>query len=636
MASRIIVAISIVLIMVCFSTIAGITADGYWKSNRDYEPVVLKGLDIRAFVSAPVNEIYIYKYNLAENLWTPIPFQIDQKDDSSHYWLPFPNDTLDTNDDVVFMARDMGDRAPDNTYWISDPESRKNDRIELAVTDTLDGKEGWVYIYRSKNILPLATESYMSYSPDSNGAGADTVFAKNYIEGHNKDAIQDYWSLPFGSGANILDRLKVRVGMLLFGFVPFTAREDLLEEYFLKIEKKVGPIRVIRDAYWNIDLSSLGVDPFLFNLLVYYYPYSIESAGISGTFRASDHIYLIRQSFDLNPDASGMKFYNPNNRAGITIDGVGDREGIDDTIYDSPEVNWYIITGDQGSIAFVFTLSPIGDERKLYYYDNKTVLKTEEDTGDRMSWGDTGIEISGKDISGRIDFNYKAFFLEANRTYDTGDSLAANFAAPMKISVEKNYYVPVELAAFQAIETEGKVLLEWFTESELNNFGFEVQRKDNETSGWQKIGFVQGKGTTATPQKYSYTDESVTVGAFYYRLKQIDFDGSFQFSDELFIEIQPPNVFALYQNYPNPFNPETIIRYQIPVLTQASVPVEIKIFNLRGDEVRTLVQKDQGSGVYTATWDSRNNKGEYVAAGTYIYQIKAGNFIQARKMLLLR
>ena len=636
MASRIIVAISIVLIMVCFSTIAGITADGYWKSNRDYEPVVLKGLDIRAFVSAPVNEIYIYKYNLAENLWTPIPFQIDQKDDSSHYWLPFPNDTLDTNDDVVFMARDMGDRAPDNTYWISDPESRKNDRIELAVTDTLDGKEGWVYIYRSKNILPLATESYMSYSPDSNGAGADTVFAKNYIEGHNKDAIQDYWSLPFGSGANILDRLKVRVGMLLFGFVPFTAREDLLEEYFLKIEKKVGPIRVIRDAYWNIDLSSLGVDPFLFNLLVYYYPYSIESAGISGTFRASDHIYLIRQSFDLNPDASGMKFYNPNNRAGITIDGVGDREGIDDTIYDSPEVNWYIITGDQGSIAFVFTLSPIGDERKLYYYDNKTVLKTEEDTGDRMSWGDTGIEISGKDISGRIDFNYKAFFLEANRTYDTGDSLAANFAAPMKISVEKNYYVPVELAAFQAIETEGKVLLEWFTESELNNFGFEVQRKDNETSGWQKIGFVQGKGTTATPQKYSYTDESVTVGAFYYRLKQIDFDGSFQFSDELFIEIQPPNVFALYQNYPNPFNPETIIRYQIPVLTQASVPVEIKIFNLRGDEVRTLVQKDQGSGVYTATWDSRNTKGEYVAAGTYIYQIKAGNFIQARKMLLLR
>ncbi|HEX9975515.1 MAG TPA: FlgD immunoglobulin-like domain containing protein, partial [bacterium] len=475
---------------------------------------------------------------------------------------------------------------------------------------------------------------YMKYKPGT--AGADTVFATSYIEGHSDGAIQDYWSLPSGSGVDILDKLKVRVVMLLYGFIPFTAREDLLETYFLKIEKKVGPVRIIRDAYWNIDLSSLGVPPFLFNLLVYFYPYSIESGGVSGTFRASDHISLIRQSFDLNPAASGMKFYNPNNVSGLTIDGSGNSDGIDDTIYDSPDVNWYLITGNQGSVAFVFTLSPIGDEQILYYYDNNKVLKEEEDTGDRMSWGDTGIEISGKDISGRINFKYKAFFLGANQAYSLGETLSTNFESPMKISPESNFYVPVELATFQATETEGKVLLEWITESELNNFGFEIQRKADEMNGWQKLGFVEGNGTTAVLQKYSFTDEAVNVGTYYYRLKQIDFDGSFELSNEIFIEIQSPKAFVLYQNYPNPFNPETIIDYQIPVLLQASVPVEIKIFNLLGDEVRTLVRKDQGSGYYSVKWDSRNDQGENVAAGTYICQLKAGNFKKSQKLLLLR
>ncbi|HEX9971189.1 MAG TPA: hypothetical protein VGD14_03880, partial [bacterium] len=108
MTSRTVTTISIILSVICFATSVGMTAEGFWKNSRDYEPVVLKGLDIKNFVAVPVNQIYVYKYNLAENLWTPIPFQIDQKDDSSHYWLPTPNDTLDTNDEVVFMARDMG------------------------------------------------------------------------------------------------------------------------------------------------------------------------------------------------------------------------------------------------------------------------------------------------------------------------------------------------------------------------------------------------------------------------------------------------------------------------------------------------------------------------------------------------
>jgi hypothetical protein len=281
-------------------------------------------------------------------------------------------------------------------------------------------------------------------------------------------------------------------------------------------------------------------------------------------------------------------------------------------------------------------MAPIGDKRNLHYNDDKKVLGEGEDTGDFMSWGDTGIKIEGKDISGKISFVYKAYYLGANQPYALGDTLASNFKKPLQISTQPNYYVPVELAFFRANASIGEVALEWVTATETNNYGFDIQRKTQADQDWEKIGFVEGKGTSTTPHKYTFSDDHISIGTYYYRLKQIDFDGSFELSDEIFIEIQSPNAFALYQNYPNPFNPETIIHYQIPALLQASVPVEIKIFNLLGDEVRTLVRKDQGSGYYSVKWDSRNDQGENVAAGTYICQLKAGNFKKSQKLLLLR
>jgi len=186
------------------------------------------------------------------------------------------------------------------------------------------------------------------------------------------------------------------------------------------------------------------------------------------------------------------------------------------------------------------------------------------------------------------------------------------------------------------MNADGKVVLEWMTQTETNNYGFEIQRKSQENNTWDKIETIKGHGTTTTPHKYTYTDHNVTIGTYYYRLKQIDFDGSFEFSDEILVEIKPPTTFSLYQNYPNPFNPETVIRYRIPHLDHTKVSVELKIYNLLGDEVRTLVQKDQEAGYYSAKWDGKNNHGEVVSAGTYIYQLRAGNFIKTNKMLLLR
>ena len=635
MTSRVPVVYALILFVLISSVpvvLAGIN-EGHWDNPRDLDPVIISDNNIIGLTGASINEIYVYAYNASENIWRPIPFQIDEKDNTVDYWLSNPNGIFDNNDELVFMAKDMGDQAPDGSYWIDDPISKDKERVEITVTDPVDSRQAWVYVYLTTTPLSLAPEWYMDYTADSNGAGADIVIAKSYLESHTSGGIPDSLVLFEGTGVNILDRQKVRISMKLWGWLDFKTNESLLEAFIDTVKAKVGPIRVIREVFWHIDIG-FGIEPFDFSLPLLYYPFSIESGGVSGSLGPDDHVYLVRQSFDLNPNASGMKLYNPYNRIGISIDGKGGNDGIDDTLDDAPVVNWWLITGYQGSYAIVFRLTEIGETRTLYYNDDDTIF--EEDTGDSMSWGDTGVKIDGTDISGNISFAYKAYYLGPNKSVNLGDTLAANFEDSFRLKYQINSWVPVELAFFEVMNSEGKVVLEWMTQTETNNYGFEIQRKSQENNTWDKIETIKGHGTTTTPHKYTYTDHNVTIGTYYYRLKQIDFDGSFEFSDEILVEIKPPTTFSLYQNYPNPFNPETVIRYRIPHLDQTKVSVELKIYNLLGDEVRTLVQKDQEAGYYSAKWDGKNNHGEVVSAGTYIYQLRAGNFIKTNKMLLLR
>lgn len=613
----------------------------YWKNARDLEPIVIKGAYFVDFLRKPIKELYLFAYDSTSHSWRPVPFQFDQKDDSTHYWLPAPNDTLDENDELVFMAKDMGDRASDGSIWIDDLDSRNFNRVEISASDSLSGKMGWIYLYRSKNMLPVATETYVGYKAGKTDAFADTVFGQTYIEGHNKKCISDYWVCTRANGVDILDRQKMQINLIayVFGTIPvaLTIRENALEDptTIIHLKTKIGPVRLVREVFWRVNIG-FGYPPFDFSLPLMYYANSVESGGISGTLKESNHVNLIRQSFDLNPNASGMKLYNPYNQGGITIDGTGNSEGVVDAVLDAPNVNWWMVTGNQGTYAIVLKLSPIGEKRSLYYYDNNEVLSEVDDTGDFMSWGDTGIKIEGTDIAGRISIAYKAFYFGPNQPYALGDTLGNNFFKPMVISTQPNYYVPVELASFQAISENGHIILEWLTATESNNYGFEIQRRAAASLDWKTIGFVQGKGTTTNAQQYRFVDDQIAAGSYYYRLKQIDFDGRFEFSAEIYVDAAMPRQFVLEQNHPNPFNPETMINYQIPPRSDGSVMVELKIYNLLGDEVRTLVQKEQRAGYYSVIWDGRDNHGVNVAAGTYVYRIQAGKFIKSHKMLLLR
>lgn len=189
--------------------------------------------------------------------------------------------------------------------------------------------------------------------------------------------------------------------------------------------------------------------------------------------------------------------------------------------------------------------------------------------------------------------------------------------------------MPVELTSFSVEIIENSVTLTWMTESETNNFGFEIERSlDGKL--FAKIGFVQGQGTTTVPQQYVFQDKNIQHGTLYYRLKQIDTNGAFEYSNILTVEIESPKDFALEQNYPNPFNPETFIEFRITDPTR----VTLKIYNLSGKEVTTILDEPLPAGLHQVKWNGRNNRDKLVSSGIYIYEVKAGGIRHSRKMLL--
>lgn len=226
------------------------------------------------------------------------------------------------------------------------------------------------------------------------------------------------------------------------------------------------------------------------------------------------------------------------------------------------------------------------------------------------------------------------FSTSSNGTWPSGvntvnpSGAAAN---PLKITLT-DAPLPVELTSFTASVVNGTVVLNWKTVTELNNSHFEIEKRD-EFNGFQTIGMVKGNGTTSMPVSYSFTDNNIIKGNFEYRLKQVNFDGTFSYSGVVSVNSDLSEMsYALHQNYPNPFNPSTSIRYEL----QASGYVTLKIYNIHGEEVRTLVNGMQDAGSKIASWDGKDNSGISVASDVYFYRLESGNFTQTMKMMLLK
>lgn len=218
------------------------------------------------------------------------------------------------------------------------------------------------------------------------------------------------------------------------------------------------------------------------------------------------------------------------------------------------------------------------------------------------------------------------------------DSIGASLAWAGTFNGEQDVYysyiidttgtVPVELVSFSASVAVNVVTLSWSTATELNNHGFEIERSVDKAN-WITIGFKEGEGTTSEPQQYSYKDNLSEFGAatLYYRLKQFDFIGNYEYSNVIEIYLAP-SVFSLEQNYPNPFNPSTTISYQLPV----NSIVSLKVYDIIGNEIATLVNEEKLAGKYEVEFSATVG----YASGVYYYTLKAGEFIQSKKMILLK
>ena len=186
--------------------------------------------------------------------------------------------------------------------------------------------------------------------------------------------------------------------------------------------------------------------------------------------------------------------------------------------------------------------------------------------------------------------------------------------------------VPVELTSFTANVSGNSVNLNWKTATELNNSGFEIQRKSNNDQ-FEKVGHVAGSGTTTEPKAYTYTDNSLVVGNYTYRLKQVDFNGAFEYSNEINVDISGPVQYSLEQNYPNPFNPSTVIKYSVA----KDGFVNVSIFNILGQKVANLVNENVKAGSYDVSFNASS-----LSSGVYFYSIEAGDFKAVRKMMLMK
>jgi hypothetical protein len=193
--------------------------------------------------------------------------------------------------------------------------------------------------------------------------------------------------------------------------------------------------------------------------------------------------------------------------------------------------------------------------------------------------------------------------------------------------ISEHDVLPVELTSFTGDVSGNKVILNWQTATELNNHGFEIQRR-LESSDWVTIGFRTGQGTTTEQTTYSYLDNILEINTIrlFYRLKQIDFNGDVEYSNELLILNQPKD-YELYQNFPNPFNPSTSISYSIPTYGI----VKISVYNALGELIKVLVNETKEPGYYNTKWDAEN-----INSGVYFLKFETNNFNSTKKMLLIK
>lgn len=280
-----------------------------------------------------------------------------------------------------------------------------------------------------------------------------------------------------------------------------------------------------------------------------------------------------------------------------------------------------------GGLSWIVSSVPVGLTRGLKYNEGQsqvwaaTSLGLFESMNDGQSWTQVNLPAG---VTGGIN--------TVNVWKPTGKAVLGGVGGTLIVGTVE--ILPVELVSFTASHSGTNVELRWSTASEINNAGFQVERKvinANETSAWAAIGYKDGFGTTTEKKDYIFMDNisGINATSIAYRLKQLDFDGSFEYSEEVLVENIAPEFFSLNQNYPNPFNPRTWISFNLPVENHVS----IKVFSALGEFVTELHNGILPAGGHSIEFDAKN-----LTSGTYyaVFSLGSGEIVKSIKMTLLK
>jgi hypothetical protein len=412
-----------------------------------------------SFLGKQTDDIRVVRYINDTDQWESIPFQVDELDGSDSYFGD-KNGILDPDDEIVFMARHLGDHASE-TNWMQDNEAKSNLRYKFTVEDRLySDRQGWIYIYYSSTI-PVSQDTLIrAYEAD------DRVETETYQVIHGSSGLQHAILLQSSAGGDSIDildrqkmRLKIKLDLGTFGSATITLKEvydyDLNVLLGLSINFRVkkksvkystgSVVRLHRSMSLQVSAKGLGVDekqelPFITTFYPTFSEWQPEALDIAQFDQGT--VKMMRLSTDLNSNSDGMLFYNSFNTGGVVID--GNEESSFDHSLNWPGTNWHLITADpqnpaslinNTSIVSIITLaeSPIGTSQQLYFKDDKS--KDSKDSGDDKSYGDTGLEITGSSITGILKYYSASYYLPENLDMIKANDLVTEHQNPLQIDV---------------------------------------------------------------------------------------------------------------------------------------------------------------------------------------------------------
>lgn len=421
------------------------------EAPRTYTPLVLP-IGEAAFAGQPIDSLVMYRFS-EQGEWIRVPFQIDEVDTNGFY-LKERDGLADADDELVVMPFSAGVRA-NGTFG---PANVQPLRWELELTEPNDpSAKRWFYLF--KITAPHSpVDGFLSYIPDAQGAGADTVIGLSYRQGHGANGwLQDVRIKQDGIfGGDLLDQQKLRIrGRADAGpflpKIPYEANEARSIQ-FDSLRIFVGPVRALRTLYVSLvplpDLIPTLTFPT--NLLLQYFPHSTSAsardAAIPDSIADLAGIELVRQSLDFNASASGMRFFSDSNPGGVLIDGMPDL--VTTSLPVSPDVALLVAGGSQGLVANIIEVPTLGTSQTLYYQDDLGGTAPPDgtaETGDGVAYGDMGVLIRGEKLSGQFSFDYLAYYLPASpQPYATGEQLRREIVNPLLVTVtEQINIVPV-------------------------------------------------------------------------------------------------------------------------------------------------------------------------------------------------